>query len=69
MNDCAAMTGKPAVIRFEMGSGFTSTKIVVETGRLITRVPGPGRGFCVKGDVTHANTRKFCGEAYRVVEA
>jgi hypothetical protein len=37
MNDCAAMTGKPAVIRFEMGSGFTSTKIVVETKALGAR--------------------------------
>ncbi len=32
MKDCVGMTGKPQVIRFEMGTGFISTKIVVETG-------------------------------------
>ena len=33
MNDCAGMTGKPEGIRFEMGTGFISTKIAVETRR------------------------------------
>ena len=41
MNDYAVMTGKPEVIRFEMGTGFISTKIVVETRAIRSKLlPG-----------------------------
>jgi len=33
------MTGKPEVIRFEMGTGFISTKMVVETKTVSTQIP------------------------------
>jgi hypothetical protein len=59
MNDCAGMNGKPQVIRFEMGTDFISTEIVVETRPIAQAcaVCSPVRDFDYRAVERHAGTR------------